>query len=288
MRFLLDPDDALTGSGLVDAGLRVRAFGLDGLFLRPTPDRPSPLVVAAAIAEAVPDILLAALVSVDDRHPVEIAEEAAVTDLACGGRLIAIAHAPTAPDDLAEAVDLLRLAGAARPFAFSGRRWTVPARLPENSTSHDEHVRVTPGPAGPRLELWTSGPTADVAATRGLGHLADEGADTPSLGERWTEAGRAAGVAGIGAPRARSVPWTDADGVVNELLLGRAAFGQDWAVIRGPRSIAADIGRLVRPRVQLEHLPSGLEDHWREYLHEVPLQAPVSGGGRSRTSPSPS
>ena len=43
---------------------------------------------------------------------------------------------------------------------------------------------------------------------------------------------------------------------------GREAFGQSWAVVRAPAEAALAIARWVRPRVQTDRLPDGLEAHW--------------------------
>ncbi|MCW2984593.1 MAG: hypothetical protein JWR63_2163, partial [Conexibacter sp.] len=83
-----------------------------------------------------------------------------------------------------------------------------------------------------------------------------------------------------GAPRARTVPWTGPAALVAQLRDARAAFGQDWAIVRGPASIAATVGRLVRPRVQLEELPPGVEAHWDSVL------AADAGDALARSSPS--
>ena len=39
-------------------------------------------------------------------------------------------------------------------------------------------------------------------------------------------------------------------------------FGQDWAVVRAPLDAVAELGAIVRPRVQLDRLPPGLEEFW--------------------------
>ena len=57
------------------------AAGLDGVLVTEWPHLPGALVSAAAIAARVGEVLVAAEVAIGARHPVEIAEEAAVTDL---------------------------------------------------------------------------------------------------------------------------------------------------------------------------------------------------------------
>ena len=250
MRFLLEP----VGDEL-EAARAARDAGLDGVLLAPTPSLPAPLVVAAALAPVVDGILIAAEVSLGDRHPIEVAEEAAVCDLIAAGRLIVVAR-PAVTETFGEALDLLRTAWAARPFDFAGPTWRVPARLPQNEHNLEHRVRVTPAPLQPRLELWTAGKTPD--GERALGHLA--GTDLNGLGEAWARAERALGPALIGVPRARRHDFSPR--LIEELRAGRAAFGQDWAVVRATAAEAIRIGADVRPLVQLDRLPPGIEAHW--------------------------
>ena len=49
---------------------------------------------------------------------------------------------------------------------------------------------------------------------------------------------------------------------MTRLRAGRAAFGQDWAVISGGSAEAAAIGTAVRPRVQLHELNPAIERLW--------------------------
>jgi hypothetical protein len=265
MRFLLEAE----GDPFA-AARAARAAGLDGVLFAETAEWPAPLVLAAAVAPVVDGILLAAEVSLGDRHPIEVAEEAAVTDLVAGGRLIVVAKPVN--DAFGEALDLLRTCWAARPFATAGPTWHVPAGLPRNEHNLEERVRVTPAPLQARLELWTAGPEPD--AQRGLGHLAaafGEGAAASAraaaadpasarLATAWTRAEAALGPALIGAPRARRHVLSPR--LVGELREGRAAFGQDWAVVRGTAADAAHLGADVRPHVQIDRLPAGIEAHW--------------------------
>jgi hypothetical protein len=58
------------------------------------------------------------------------------------------------------------------------------------------------------------------------------------------------------------VPWEGAAPLVARLRAGREAFGQDWACVAAPAEAAAEIGSVVRPRVQIERLTPGLEEFW--------------------------
>ncbi len=256
MRFLLDPIGLATLAALTDAATAARESGLDGISLTESAALPSPLIAAAALAGRVEDVLVAAEITLGDRHPLEVAEEAAVTDLALDGRLILVARPAT--DDLsrfAEALDIVRLACAPRPFRFEGNHWQVPANLPENEWLPEEQVRLMPGPPLPRLELWTAGAAArPLAIERGLGHLIGAD-DDPGAGlAQLTKASEL-------APRARREQLTDPLALVERLREGRE-WGQDWAVVSAPASAAPDLGSIVRPRVQMHKLSPGLEAFW--------------------------
>ncbi len=263
MRLLLEPEPVADLDVLEANAVAAHAGGLDGLLLRQAPSLPAPLIAAAALAGRVADLLLAVEVELGDRHPFELAEEAAVVDLASAGRLILVARpAPDAQDDYAEALDLLRTALTARPFRFEGDRWSVPANLPENEFGLEHEVRLMPAPAQVRLEVWGAGGGREAALERDLGYLAEADADPVELGGAHRRAAAALGPAAIGAPRARRETLSDPDGLVRRLLDGRIAFGQDWAVVGGGPDQASVLGTRVRPRVQLHRLNPALEALW--------------------------
>lgn len=264
MRLLLEPEPDTDLDALTAQARAAHAAGLDGILLRQTRSVPVPLIVAAALAGRIDDLLLAVEVNVGDRHPFELAEEIAVVDLASGGRLVLVARpAEGTEEEYGEALDLLRTALTARPFRFEGRRWRVPAELPENVHNLETHIRLMPEPAQVRLEIWGSGTGRDAALERGLGYLADADADPDELGRAHERAAAALGPAAIGAPRARREALSDSDALVTRLRAGREAFGQDWAVVSGGSKEAASLGTEVRPRVQLHTLNPVLERHWK-------------------------
>lgn len=254
MRFLLETPGARTLDDVVRAGEAAHREGLDGVLVAATEAFPAPAIVAAALAARVPDVRIAIETAVGDRHPLEVAEEVALVDVESGGRTILVARPAAGREDaFAEALDLLRLCFGAAPFRFEGEHWQVPANLEQNVNNPEHRVRMLPAPAQPRLELWTAGAAGRAAgAERGLGHLAD-------AGEPWVEA---AGAASLGAPRARREQWDGARSVLARLRAGREALGQDWAVVAAPTEAVPDLGAIVRPRVQLDRLPDGLEAFW--------------------------
>ena len=262
MRFLLEHPAPVGLDDLVRAAEAAHSAGLDGVLVTEWPQLPGALVSAAAVAARVPEVLVAAELAVGERQPVEIAEEVAVTDLTAGGRLVLVARPAGADRDrYAESLDVIRHALAARPFCFEGVHWRVPANLPENVDQPEEQVRVTPAPAQPRLEVWGAGTGRDVALDRALGYLAGEADDPAELARAWAAA---ESPAAIGAPRGRRERWSGAAVLVERLRHGRALFGQDWAVLAAPPEAAAEVGSLVRPRLQLHRLTPGLEEFWDE------------------------
>jgi alkanesulfonate monooxygenase SsuD/methylene tetrahydromethanopterin reductase-like flavin-dependent oxidoreductase (luciferase family) len=279
MRLLLEPPELDTLDGALAAARGASAAGLDGILLAATPGLPAPLVVAAAVGPAVPGILVAVEVEVGGRHPVELAEEAAVVDLACAGRLVLVAApAPGVQGAFLEALDLLRTAWTPRPFTFHGETWTVPGRLPGNDLA-PESARVTPAPLQPRPELWVARDRDGGGMLRGLGHLADADDDPARLGRAWAGAQERLGPALIGVPRGRREPWTGVEALLERLREGRQTFGQDWAAVAAPAQAAAEIGSEVRPRIQLDHLPAGLDEHWEQTR---PRRGRPSGGQVAR------
>jgi alkanesulfonate monooxygenase SsuD/methylene tetrahydromethanopterin reductase-like flavin-dependent oxidoreductase (luciferase family) len=254
VRFLLEHGGEATLDELVGLALAAHGAGLDGVLVHE-------LVAAAAVSSRVDEVLVAAEVELGRRHPVEVAEEAAVVDLIAGGRLVLVTRpAPGAEAAFAEHLDVVRHALAPRPFRFEGETVRVPADLPQNTLRTQSSVRVTPAPAQVRLEVWGAGPDARAAALeRALGHLAGPEEEPAELAAAWAVADTPAAV---GAPRAARVAWPGAVELVARLRAGREAFGQDWACVEGPAEAAAEIGSVVRPRVQLERLTPGLEEFW--------------------------
>lgn len=139
---MLEPARCSGVEGLRAAVRAVETSGLDGLFLTGAAELPAPLITAAAVAGMTRDLLIAAEVQVDERRPVELAEEAAVVDRASAGRLIRVLH--TDADGGAafeEAVEVIRTRAGGRQ---------------------------TPPPFGPQIELWGSGVVRELCRARGL------------------------------------------------------------------------------------------------------------------------
>jgi hypothetical protein len=175
---------------------------------------------------------------------------------------------------LRETVELLFHAVAARPFAHAGPRWPTPARLPEHERA-EERVRVTPPPAQLELPIWLRGPAAPaVARAAGLSFVAEHA--TP--GADWDATTAALGLAAARLRRPALVPLEpgsdgsfDPDPVVASLRADQDAWGLDIAIITLPAGLEPTarerclrlVATAVRPRLQLDQLPPGLEAPWR-------------------------
>jgi alkanesulfonate monooxygenase SsuD/methylene tetrahydromethanopterin reductase-like flavin-dependent oxidoreductase (luciferase family) len=201
---------------------------------------PAALVAAAALAPATSGIRVVASVEAGP-NPVAIAEEAAVADLALNGRLVLALRSDDEPL-LRESVELLLHAFAARPFRHEGERWRAPARLPEHEHA-EERLRVTPAPAQLEPTIWLHGDAA------------------PAVGR---ENGLAFVGGGAGLRPRRPGLFTQPD--VDTLLRAQAEWGMDVAILEVPaegrEQTLRRIAYEIRPRVQIDRLPAGLERHW--------------------------
>ncbi len=224
---------------------------------------PAPLVLAAFLAPATDALRIVATVTAG-AHPLTIAEEAAVADLALGGRLVLGVRSG---DEalLAETLDVLNHAFAARPFRHEGQRWRVPANLPEHEHA-ETLVRVTPAPAQLELPIWVSGSAAPaVARSHGVSLVVDAGGAAP---------GPAA--ARLRRPALRTVDASadhfDPAALVEDLRRDQLAWGLDVAILELPTTLTPErraailltIATDVRPALQLASLPDGLTRYWAD------------------------
>lgn len=233
---------------------------------------PAPLVTIAGLAASVEGVRFAAAVGAGP-HPIILAEEAAVADLASGGRLVLVLVGAEEPL-LRETVELLFRSWAARPFRHEGSRWTAPAGLPEHVYA-EERVRVTPPPAQLEPTVWLAGAAAvAVARDCGLAPVFD-GADAARA--FWTAAERDRGLAALRLRRpgrvrlqVRADDGLDVAALVAALRAQQDAWGVDVAVLELPAELSATarehalrrIAADVRPALQIDRLPAGLAEHW--------------------------
>jgi alkanesulfonate monooxygenase SsuD/methylene tetrahydromethanopterin reductase-like flavin-dependent oxidoreductase (luciferase family) len=230
-----------------DAAAQAEDLGFDVAWINEEAT-PAPLVAAAWLAARTRGIRIAAEV-IAGPHPVALAEEAAVADLATGGRLI-LAMRGDDEELLGETVDLLVAALAARPFVHEGARWRVPARLPEHQHV-EERLRVTPAPAQLELPVWVTGAAGRaVARSRAVPFAGRE--------ERGLASGRV-------RPAIRVIDSDDPDVIVDRLLAERNFWGLDTVVLDAPRELWPLLAGEVRARLQLDQTPAGLVRHLAEW-----------------------
>lgn len=278
----VDGDDPMPG--LTAQAQAAEEHGFDLVWLTEPPpgsaDLASPLVGASGLAGTTDYIRVAAEVNAG-AHPIYLAEEAIVADLSLGGRCTLVVHADDS-DLLTETVEVLLAAIAARPFRHEGHRWRIPANLPQNTVNVQHAVRVTPAPAQLELPIWVAGAAgAPVAKRYGLPYV---DADAATAADTWrrTSAALGAAAARLRRPAVRFVETDraghlDADRLVHALRDEQHGWGLDVLVAQLPDALSVD-GRVtavrelatkVRPRVQLDRLPPGLEDFWQELRQPV-------------------
>lgn len=246
----------------------------------------SPTVVAASLAVDTTGIRVGLTASVGTDHPIELAEEVTVADLALGGRLaLAVRPVAGAADDLPEILDLLQECFASHPFRHPGPRWPAPANLEQNVFNLEDRIRVTPSPAQLELPLWVAGRFGrEAAAERGLGILTDVDESADELAVWWDDL--AVRQPAVLRRIRRNATWeppmrdgrVDVDVAVDHLRTLQRSIGLDLVVAcgRGDGSdlaVMADLSRFVRPLVQLDRLPPGLVEHWAAH-RELDLERP--------------
>jgi alkanesulfonate monooxygenase SsuD/methylene tetrahydromethanopterin reductase-like flavin-dependent oxidoreductase (luciferase family) len=205
-------------------------------------------------------------------NPVLLAEEAAVADLVLGGRLVlALAAGPGGGEELDETVEVVLSGLAPRPFAHDGPQWKIPANFPTNvETEH--RVLVTPTPAQIELPVWVTGPGGPAVATRlGLAYAGTADESTDDLEAVWAGIDAALGPASARLRRPAVRPLADELDVaatVASLRAEQQAWGLDVAILHAPAAALETIAREIRPRVQLDSLPRGLDEFWHRLHHE--------------------
>lgn len=281
MRFGLVVDVADSVHPLTDLVRQVTAaeeLGFDIVWLQESDAIPSPAAAAAALAPHTSSIHVGAALQAGV-NPVYLAEEAAVADLCLGGRLVLGLGSPDA-GLLGETLDVVLAATAARPFRHEGERWQIPANLPENVVNREERVRVTPATAALELPIWLTGPQAPPLAREScLTFVGSADEPTDVLALAWQDTvnhlGRAAGrlrrvaVRTVTPDRAGTV---DDEAVVQQLRADQRGWGMDVVLVRLPAGTAPEarpavlnaLAQRVVPRLQLDRLPPGLEQYWKQ------------------------
>lgn len=275
MRFAWTIDTAAPAAEVAATVATLERWGYDAVWI--DDGTANAAAVAASLAAATTSIRFIVGYDVGSIHPVTIAEEVAVADLSSGGRLTLVLKSGDAESDLVgETADLVLDAFGTHPFRHAGKAWPTPANLPENKFNLEDKIRVTPAPAQIDLGVWMSGAAARSDATsRALGVVVDaEVEDLATVAEWWTSTRQAS--PWLRGRIRRALLWTpptvgdqlDIDGAVEALREWQRALDVDLVAVRPPSrfddSLMVDLAVEVRPRVQLDRLPPGLEDHWTE------------------------
>lgn len=259
------------GQRIASAAREVEEAGLDLVWLRQDDELVDPLVAVPWAAAATSGLRLGVEVALGDRHPVTVAEAAAVADLTTGGRLV-LGLRPVGPEaDFAEAVELVLRSHRPLPFRHAGPRWPTPAGLEQNTFTRDTTVRVLPTPAQLELPTWVVGApgVADRLGVPAVRHLDDEPPGAAPAADAPSPFRSRPGLVGVPVVDGR----VDHGALVDRLVAAREA-GTDTALLELPagaddpswRGQVRDLGRLVRPRVQQTRVPPALVDWWDEEL----------------------
>jgi hypothetical protein len=137
----------------------------------------------------------------------------------------------------------------------------------------ERRLRVTPAPFGLGCRLWLYGTAgAGCAARYGLSLIAvAEDTVAPAV-QAWRRIDSSLGAASLQLRRAAVRTWTGVDHLVRQLHGERKEWGLDTVLVRpcGERTeVVRALAQQVRPRVQLDRLPVGLEEFWTTSLNEA-------------------
>lgn len=137
---------------------------------------PSPFLLGTAVAMHTQHSDIGVYTTMSYTHPVRIAEDAAVLDVLCGGRLILCAGTGYRPDEFAaygltakgkrgrlrEILEILPLAWRDAPFVYEGNYFRIPAPVEDENVDHpatDEQgcvapLAVFPKPVQNPIPIW--------------------------------------------------------------------------------------------------------------------------------------
>lgn len=244
----LTPDPLGGLPALKRSATALEASGIGIAWFEQGPADPAPFCSAALLAASTRYLRLAVAVAAG-AHPVAIAEDAAVLDAASNGRAVLALHGEDG-ELLRESAEAVQAALRPLPFEHRGARWQIPARLDSNG-DHEQRLRVTPATTQAQLPLFLTGPAAPALAAELRLPLA-EVLDLSEPGLGWPDPGR----------------------LTAELLARRQRRGLELAVLRPPaaaserevHAAAALFASRVQPRIELDRLPEGLEEHWQATL----------------------
>lgn len=113
------------------------------------------LAAAAMVGQIVP-IRVGAVVDAGGYHPLHLAEDIAVADIATGGRVEVLLRSAAPIEIFNEHVDVLALALRGSHLSWDGDELTIPARLEANEPV-PSRLAVNPQPLQPAVPIWLMG-----------------------------------------------------------------------------------------------------------------------------------
>jgi 5,10-methylenetetrahydromethanopterin reductase len=212
------------------------------------------LAAAVYLAELVA-IRVGVVVQAGLYHPLHLAEDIAVADVATRGRIeVAITQGdspaalrygvPRSAARLAEELGIVRTALSGAHFRHQGRYYRIPANLPANGTT-PARLAINPAPAQPTIPLWLDAgvPRSDALRRRhGLGLLL-----------AWNDRGRQLK---RGAPGVPDIFLTPSTATAAELT-GTAESGPSYFLIGAVTSTEAEVaGRRLLAAVRMPDPPA--------------------------------
>jgi len=242
--------------------------------------------VACALAPRTVDLRLVAEIPASS-HPIGLAEELAVSDLILNGRLTGALSGEDAAE-AEEALEIIQLGLAPRPFRHTGTRWVLPG--------DDTRVRVTPAAAQLELGIWLYGDALERLADRRRIPWIDGNPGADQVSSRALPAIRAERSDHTLRPAIRTAAMRpDGELAVEEMVellrAEHAAWGLDCPIIELPCEASASvrlqliaaIGALVAPQLELDALPPELVSSWGLQLAELSTGAEAAGAGGEGT-----
>jgi len=262
---------------------------LDAVYL-PLHARRSAQVLAAALATVSHDILI--LIEVDcSSHPVHLLEEVAVLDLLHPGRLAVVLAAGT-QEQMTTFLSLLSSSGGGNRSFRSVRPES------DDGIGIDPRITATPAPANIGVPYFVLGSeNASVAESFALPVIARQHDTAETMTDLWSqfEDRLGSGANYMRRSAIRSAVVGEAQGLeaaetVKRLTIDRDSWLMDLCLVDlstftdrdAQRQATCDIGRGVRPRLQIHELPMGLAEWWdqRRLAGEAEPDSDVRGRPR--------
>ena len=220
------------------------AVGAFGVLIEPGPATGAVAAAGAATTTTVTRLVVRTVLGVD--HPVTLAEDLAVLDNICAGRVVALIDTGDLDvDAAAEDLELLVACLTPRPVQHRGARWQVPAGIEGHEAP--ERIEVTPKPVQVELPVWLDGAVAaELGARTGYPVVVSEPGEADDT--RPVQPGVAALSGDRDADRDMVTAWREAG--ATHLLVG--ATDLDAALPEIGRYLIPEVAMPLFPRVVAE------------------------------------